>query len=104
MGGAATVSVFLTGLLFGVRTGRRATAAARTAESIANGDLDARVRPDGRDEITRLAASMNTMTDALGARLEAERRATADIAHELRTPPAGMPTAAGLLPPGPCRT
>jgi signal transduction histidine kinase len=101
VGAAATVLVSLAGLLLGVRTGRRATAAARTAESIANGDLDARVRPDGRDEIARLAASVNIMADALGARLEAERRVTADIAHELRTPVAGMSTAVGLLPPGP---
>lgn len=36
----------------------------------------------------------------LRARLEAERRVTADIAHELRTPVAGLATAAELLPPG----
>ncbi|NUP02228.1 MAG: sensor histidine kinase, partial [Nonomuraea sp.] len=97
---AATVVVSLTGLLLGLRMGRRAMAAARTAERIAEGDLDARVPPHGRDEIARLAASVNTMADALGARLEAERRVTADIAHELRTPVAGMSTAVGLLPPG----
>jgi signal transduction histidine kinase len=99
-GAAVTVLVSLAGLLLGVRMGRQATAAARTAERIADGDLDARVRPHGRDEIARLAASVNTMADALGARLEAERRVTADIAHELRTPVAGMSTAVGLLPPG----
>ncbi|GHE08904.1 sensor protein CseC [Streptomyces alanosinicus] len=99
-GAAAGVVVSLAGLLLGVRMGRRATAAAQTAERIAEGDLDARVRPDGHDEIARLASSVNTMADALGARLEAERRVTADIAHELRTPVAGMVTAVGLLPPG----
>ncbi|OUD00187.1 sensor histidine kinase [Streptomyces swartbergensis] len=99
-GAAATVLVSLMGLVLGVRMGRRATAAARTAERIADGDLDARARPDGRDEIARLAASVNAMADALGARLEAERLVTADIAHELRTPVAGMSTAVGLLPPG----
>ena len=99
-GATATVLVSLTGLLLGVRMGRRATAAARTAERIAEGDLDARVRPHGRDEIARLAASVDAMADALGARLEAERRVTADIAHELRTPVASMVTAVGLLPPG----
>ncbi|MFM9613073.1 ATP-binding protein [Streptomyces niveiscabiei] len=99
-GAAATVAVSLAGLLLGMRVGRRATAAARTAERIAEGDLDARVHPRGRDEIARLAAAVNTMADALGARLEAERRVTADIAHELRTPVAGMSTAVGLLPPG----
>ncbi|WP_329222784.1 HAMP domain-containing histidine kinase [Streptomyces sp. NBC_01485] len=101
VGATATVLVSLAGLFLGVRMGRRATAAARTAERIANGDLDARVPPDGRDEIARLSASVNTMADALGARLEAERRVTADIAHELRTPVAGMSAAVGLLPPGP---
>jgi len=101
VGVAATVLVSLAGLFLGVRMGRRAKAAARTAERIANGDLDARVRPGGRDEIARLSAAVDTMADALGARLEAERRVTADIAHELRTPVAGMSTAVGLLPPGP---
>lgn len=101
VGGAATVVVSLAGSLLGVRMGRRALCAARTAESIAGGDLDARGHPDGRDEIARLASSVNTMADALGARLEAERRVTADIAHELRTPVAGMSTAVGLLPASP---
>ncbi|WP_060905595.1 sensor histidine kinase, partial [Streptomyces scabiei] len=100
-GAAATVVVSLAGLALGVRMGRRATAAARTAERIAHGDLDARIGPQGRDEIARLAASVNAMADALAARLEAERRVTADIAHELRTPVAAMVTATGLLPPGP---
>lgn len=40
------------------------------------------------------------MADALQQRLEAERRVTADIAHELRTPVTGLLTAAELLPPG----
>ncbi|MCX4882281.1 MULTISPECIES: HAMP domain-containing sensor histidine kinase [unclassified Streptomyces] len=99
-GAGVTVLVSLAGLVLGVRMGRRATAAAHTAERIADGDLDARVRPRGHDEIARLAASVDTMADALGARLEAERRVTADIAHELRTPVAGMSAAVGLLPPG----
>ncbi|WDF41213.1 HAMP domain-containing sensor histidine kinase [Streptomyces sp. T12] len=100
-GAAATAGVSLAGLALGVRMGRRATAAARTAERIAHGDLNARIGPQGRDEIARLAASVNAMADALGARLEAERRVTADIAHELRTPVTAMVTATGLLPPGP---
>ncbi|MDF3147766.1 HAMP domain-containing protein, partial [Streptomyces sp. T21Q-yed] len=77
-GAAATAGVSLAGLALGVRMGRRATAAARTAERIAHGDLNARIGPQGRDEIARLAASVNAMADALGARLEAERRVTAD--------------------------
>ncbi|MET9080714.1 HAMP domain-containing sensor histidine kinase [Streptomyces sp. NPDC004237] len=100
-GSAATVAVSLAGLALGLRMGRRATAAAGTAERIADGDLHARIGPQGQDEIARLATSVNDMAEALCARLEAERRVTADIAHELRTPVAAMVTATGLLPPGP---
>ncbi|MEU6993197.1 HAMP domain-containing sensor histidine kinase [Streptomyces sp. NPDC046465] len=80
----------------------RAVAAALRfpAQRIAEGDLTARLPLRGKDEITRLAAAVNTMADALAARLQAEREVTANIAHELRTPVAGMVTAAGLLPPG----
>jgi signal transduction histidine kinase len=98
-GATATALALAAGLGIGVRMGRRATAAALTAERIADGDLDARIHPTGQDEIARLATSVNTMAGALGARLEAERRVTADIAHELRTPVAGLLTAADLLPP-----
>ncbi|MEU9960562.1 HAMP domain-containing sensor histidine kinase [Streptomyces sp. NPDC050982] len=99
-GALATATASGVGLFLGARMGRRATAAARTAERIADGDLDARVDQSGHDEIARLAASVDAMADALGARLEAERRVTADIAHDLRTPVAGMLTAASLLPAG----
>jgi signal transduction histidine kinase len=90
----------LLGLVPATIAGRRISGAARTAQRIADGELSARVRPRGRDEIARLATAVNTMAEALGARLEAERRITADIAHELRTPVAGLVTAAELLPPG----
>ncbi|NJP66010.1 HAMP domain-containing histidine kinase [Streptomyces sp. ventii] len=90
----------LLGLLLATVGGRRIAGSARTAQRIAQGDLAARVRPRGRDEIARMATAVNTMADALQVRLEAERRITADIAHELRTPVAGLVTAAELLPPG----
>ncbi|MFI6816968.1 ATP-binding protein [Nonomuraea sp. NPDC050328] len=54
----------------------------------------------GRDEVAALGRALDGMADALQARLEAERRVTADIAHELRTPVAGLVAAAELLPPG----
>lgn len=101
--GAGAVAATM-GLVLGVGVAtvaeRRIAASARTAQRIADGDLSARVRPRGRDEIARMGEAVNTMADALGARLEAERRITADIAHELRTPVAGLVTAAELLPPG----
>ena len=42
--------------------------------------------PPARDEISRLAVTLNDMLDRLGAALEHERRFVADASHELRTP------------------
>ncbi|MFJ8162188.1 sensor histidine kinase [Streptomyces sp. NPDC096136] len=79
---------------------RRLRRGARTARAIADGDLDARIGPAGRarDEISEMAAAMDEMAAALQRKLEGERRFTADVAHELRTPLMGLTTAAGLLP------
>lgn len=57
-------------------------------------------RSSCRDEVEAVGRALDMMTDTLRSRLEAERRVTADIAHELRTPVAGLVTAAELLPPG----
>ncbi|MFD4235640.1 sensor histidine kinase [Streptomyces sp. NPDC058542] len=79
---------------------RRLRRGARTARRIADGDLDARIGPGGRarDEITEMSAAVDAMAGALQRKLETERRFTADVAHELRTPLMGLVTAAGLLP------
>ncbi|MFF4183539.1 sensor histidine kinase [Streptomyces sp. NPDC001691] len=79
---------------------RRLRHGARTARRIADGDLDARIEPSGRarDEITEMSAAMDAMAATLQRRLESEKRFTADVAHELRTPMMGLVTAAGLLP------
>lgn len=42
--------------------------------------------PPARDELARLAATLNDMLDRLEAALEHERRFVADASHELRTP------------------
>ncbi|WP_431963813.1 ATP-binding protein [Actinacidiphila sp. bgisy160] len=83
---------------------RRLRRVARTARRIAAGDLAARTGagPGGRggDEITEISATVDSMADSLLARLTAEQRFTADVAHELRTPLMGLVTASGLLPEG----
>ncbi|MEV3859579.1 HAMP domain-containing sensor histidine kinase [Streptomyces sp. NPDC050095] len=99
-GGVGTGLASVAGLLVATRFGRRLTVNADTAQRIAEGDLTARLPTGGKDEIGKLAAAVNTMADALAGRLQAEREVTSNIAHELRTPVAGMITAAGLLPPG----
>ncbi|WP_330459120.1 HAMP domain-containing histidine kinase [Streptomyces sp. NBC_00820] len=92
------------GVLIGGQLSRRLRKAAAAAGQVANGETDVRVREAiggvVRDETDDLARAVDAMADALRQRLEAERRVTADIAHELRTPVTGLLTAAELLPPG----
>lgn len=49
-------------------------------------DLSERIDVSGRDEISRLAASFNTMLAALEESTRAQRQLVADASHELRTP------------------
>ncbi|MGV9915084.1 sensor histidine kinase [Streptomyces tendae] len=80
---------------------RRLRRVARTARRIGSGDLAARTGGGrGNDEITAIAATVDSMADTLHARLLTEQRFTADVAHELRTPLMGLVTASGLLPQG----
>ncbi|MCL7430309.1 two-component system sensor histidine kinase CseC [Streptomyces sp. NPDC052415] len=92
------------GVLIGGQMSRRLRKAAVAAGQVAQGEPDVRVRDAiggvVRDETDDLARAVDAMADALQQRLEAERRVTADIAHELRTPVTGLLTAAELLPPG----
>ena len=92
------------GVLIGGRMSRRLRKAAVAARKVADGDTQVRVREAiggrMRDETDELARAVDAMADALQLRLEAERRVTADIAHELRTPVTGLVTAAELLPAG----
>ncbi len=105
---AGSVAVVLAGAALSVIVGgqlsRRLRKAAVAARAVAGGEPDVRVRDAVgrrvRDETDELARAVDEMADALQKRLEAERRVTADIAHELRTPVTGLVTAAELLPPG----
>ena len=49
-------------------------------------DLSERIDVSGRDELSRLAASFNTMLAALEESTRAQRQLVADASHELRTP------------------
>ncbi|MFF6997790.1 two-component system sensor histidine kinase CseC [Streptomyces sp. NPDC008313] len=92
------------GVLIGGQLSRRLRKAAAAANQVAKGETEVRVRDAiggvVRDETDDLARAVDAMADALQERIEAERRVTADIAHELRTPVTGLLTAAELLPPG----
>ncbi|MFG2990862.1 sensor histidine kinase [Streptomyces sp. NPDC048257] len=102
--------VALAGLFLADRISRRLSTTAAVARRISAGDLDARVNfpaegddpgPRGsRDEVRDVAHALDSMAASLQARLEAEKRFTADVAHELRTPLTGSLAAAALLPEG----
>jgi two-component system sensor histidine kinase MprB len=63
---------------------RRLTAA--TENVTETGDLSERIDAHGRDELSRLAGSFNTMLGALEESTRAQTQLVADASHELRTP------------------
>jgi two-component system sensor histidine kinase BaeS len=70
-----------------VRPLRRLT---ETAERMRRGDLSARARIHGGAELEHLADAFNELASQLAREDESRRAAAADIAHELRTPVAGI--------------
>jgi two-component system sensor histidine kinase MprB len=69
---------------------RRLTGA---AERIARtGEPSERVPVTGRDELSRLGTSFNTMLSALEESLDTQKRFVADASHELRTPLTSLQT------------
>jgi two-component system sensor histidine kinase MprB len=63
---------------------RRLTKATETVAE--TGDLSERIDVAGRDELSRLAGSFNTMLAALEEATRSQRQLVADASHELRTP------------------
>ncbi|HYY11883.1 MAG TPA: MtrAB system histidine kinase MtrB, partial [Kineosporiaceae bacterium] len=67
--------------------------AARTAEQLASGRLDRRMRVRGEDELARLGRAFNEMAASLERQIHqleelsrVQRRFVSDVSHELRTP------------------
>ncbi|MFG2980699.1 histidine kinase dimerization/phospho-acceptor domain-containing protein [Streptomyces sp. NPDC048258] len=102
IGGTLLVGAFAV-----TRVTRRLHQTATVARRITQGDLDARVGDPRtkdpsrhQDEVATVAGALDTMAGSLQAKLESERRFTADVAHELRTPLTGLQAASELLPEG----
>jgi signal transduction histidine kinase len=95
---AAAAAGALLGLLLAGRLSLRLRRAAATAERVTAGELDARIRAGGHDEVAKLGEAIDRMAEAMQGRIERERRFVADVAHDLRTPLTGLKTAASLLP------
>ncbi|MQA88174.1 MAG: HAMP domain-containing protein [Streptosporangiales bacterium] len=71
---------------------------ADAAESVARtGELSHHIAVPGGDDLGRLAASFNTMLDALSESLARQRQLVADASHELRTPLATVRTNVEVL-------
>jgi two-component system sensor histidine kinase MprB len=78
-----------------LRPVRRLTAA---AESLATTrDFGTRIPVEGRDELSRLAVSLNTVLAALQSSQLAQRQLIADASHELRTPLTSLRTNVDIL-------
>ena len=59
----------------------------RAAEDVSEtGDLSQRIDAAGKDELSRLAATFNTMLGALEDSARSQRQLVSDASHELRTP------------------
>jgi two-component system, OmpR family, sensor histidine kinase MprB len=59
----------------------------RAAEDVSQtGDLSQRIDADGKDELSRLASTFNTMLGALEDSARSQRQLVSDASHELRTP------------------
>ncbi|MEU9735951.1 HAMP domain-containing sensor histidine kinase [Streptomyces sp. NPDC048002] len=58
----------------------------RAASAVGAGELGVRVPVGGPQEVRKVAAAFNTMTDRLARLMQSEREFAADLSHRLRTP------------------
>jgi signal transduction histidine kinase len=84
--GAIALAVALAALPVVRRLTRRLERLQRGVESLGAGDLGARVKVEGRDEVARLAQSFNNAAARIEGLLGAHRMLLANASHELRTP------------------
>jgi histidine kinase len=83
---AATVLAMLVSWYVARRIGAPIRRVATVSRQIADGDYHARVPSASADEIGELAASFNSMAQALEETEQRRTRLIGDVAHELRTP------------------
>ena len=83
---AAVVIAIVIGLIFSRAFAHPIRRITSTAKQIRDGDLSARTGLKGDDEIDQLGETFDEMAASLEKDLKRERRLTADVAHELRTP------------------
>jgi signal transduction histidine kinase len=77
--------------------GRRLERLRAGVDRLGHGDLGARVKVEGRDEVAALAASFNRSAQRIEELVAAHRLLLANASHELRTPLTRISVAASLL-------
>ena len=99
--GAGVAVATLLGLLVSRAALRPVTRLTEAAERVTEtGDLSERIDVGGRDELSRLAATFNSMLAALEESTRAQRQLVADASHELRTPLTSLRTNIEVLASG----
>jgi two-component system, OmpR family, sensor histidine kinase MtrB len=103
-GGILVLLAAFAGAVLARRTLRPVAQASEAAHSLAEGLLETRLPVGGQDEFGAWAQAFNEMAEALEEKIAAlsaaqarERRFTADVAHELRTPLSALVGEASLL-------
>ncbi|MFR1167208.1 MAG: sensor histidine kinase [Adlercreutzia equolifaciens] len=85
-GGVAIVLASCIGFLFARNLVSPINRIMKTARAIGDGDLSARTKLTGEDEVARLGETFDAMAESVEKDRDLERRLTTDVAHELRTP------------------
>jgi signal transduction histidine kinase len=91
------VAVFVGAFPVARRLTRRLERLRAGVEGLGAGDLHARVRVEGRDEVAVLATSFNRAADRIEALVGAQRTLLASASHELRSPLARIRVALELM-------
>jgi signal transduction histidine kinase len=86
VGSVVVLLFFAMSVLLANRIARPIRKLTRVAEQMAEGDWSRRAEPHNRDEIGRLAETLNTMAAELTRREKLKNDFISSISHELRTP------------------
>ena len=80
------------------RVTRRSERLQAQVEALGAGELTARVKVEGNDEVAELARSFNRTAERIERLVGAQKSVLANVSHELRTPLARMRMTLELLP------